>query len=135
MVPAKSRWCSEFPSHIMGVNSTRSPSFSDTRRMTSPHSMLSVNSGMCRPCCSRAAIGITIGVVLGRAATSVHLRSVRFIRRSQGDRSQELNSVPPAYAMTVDEKTDRMNLCGRKHQFLGSKVYAEEGSVLLIKEA
>src|SRR5689334_6338431 len=133
MVPAKSRWCSEFPNHIMGVNSTRSPSFSDTRRITSPQSMLSVKSGMCRPCCSKAAIGITIGVVLGSAATSVHLRSVRFIVRRQGTRVRGQESVPPAYAMAIAEKTDRMNLFGRKTQFLGPKVYAEEGSVLLAK--
>src|SRR5262245_44119773 len=41
-----------------------------TRRTTSPTSRLSVKSGMCSPCCSRAATGTTTGMSRDRLLTS-----------------------------------------------------------------
>ena len=54
-------WC-EFPSHMSGAISTRSGIAAPTRRTTSPTSRLSVKTGMCCPCCSRAATGTTTGM-------------------------------------------------------------------------
>src|SRR5437879_5740130 len=68
-------WC-ELPSHMSGAKRHLSATgVSLTRRMTSPSSSESVNTGMCLPCCSSAAMGKMIGVVFGNAATAGHASS------------------------------------------------------------
>ena len=78
--PGKSRWWCELPSHWSGANRHfDATGVSFTRRITSPSSIESVNTGMCFPCCSSAAMGKMIGVVFGSAATAGHARSVSSI--------------------------------------------------------
>ena len=45
MLPGKSKWCSELPSHIRGANKTLPARAGFTRRRTSVQSRLSVNTG------------------------------------------------------------------------------------------